>query len=671
MIVKNEARIIRRCLDAALPHVDGYVVCDTGSTDDTIDVVKTAGVEHGVPGHVFQAAWQNFGHNRTLAASGARGWIESAAWSLADTYLLFLDADMVLHARPEHDRRRLDAPSYHVAQDDGFLRYHNLRLARLSHDWRCVGVTHEYWEAMGAPPPERLDTLWIQDVGDGGSKADKFERDIRLLTEALARDPGNVRSMFYLAQSYFDTGRWSDAQEWYHRRWTAGGWDEERWYARYREGLCLIHLGDSERAAGVLLEAFQDRPTRAEPLHALARHYRERGRNHLAAMIAMRGLEVPFPSGDMLFVARPVYDWQLWEEISIAAFYAGKVYHPLGLGACERLLARHGHDDNFYNYVARNEVFYLQPLPARRRGSFTVSPENLVDQGVPYACANPSLVTWRGGLWANIRLVNYRQEKGVSYVAPGDGRIRTRNLTLRLDAIDGPARSERQNHPAPDAPPPAPHLPVLGIEDMRWIVHDDRIWFIGTSREIEGTGTNPQMVLGRMTEDAGAVEHMVHVRYQHERPIEKNWVPLSRDGGLHLVYEYDPTVVLRVDPASGQTTEVARSAPPWRAARLRGSTPFIRAPGPRERWIAVAHEVVYGDERFYTHRFVELDGDLRLVARSAPFVFDHAGIEYASGIVALDDDTLVISYGFEDREARWIETSWDDALHAIDRGQRT
>jgi len=341
MIVKNEAAIVRRCLDAALPHVDGYVVCDTGSTDATVDVVRAAGDAHGVAGEVHADAWRDFGHNRTLAARRGREFAARRGWPLGATYLLLLDADMILHVDADHDRARLEAPVYDVAQDDGALRYYNIRLVRLDRAWRSVGVTHEYWQAVdGAPAPRHLDTMWIEDRGDGGSKADKFERDIRLLRDGLASEPDNRRYLFYLAQSYFDVGRFGEAHDAYERRWRAGGWDEERWYARYKQGLSLLRAGEAERGAGVLLAAFDERPTRAEPLHALAKHYRERGQNHLATMLALRGLAVPYPEGDILFVASGVYDWQLWEELAITAFYAGPEHHARGLEACERLLAR-------------------------------------------------------------------------------------------------------------------------------------------------------------------------------------------------------------------------------------------------------------------------------------------------------------------------------------------
>ena len=41
MIVKNESRIIIRLLRSILPIIDGYCICDTGSTDNTIELIET------------------------------------------------------------------------------------------------------------------------------------------------------------------------------------------------------------------------------------------------------------------------------------------------------------------------------------------------------------------------------------------------------------------------------------------------------------------------------------------------------------------------------------------------------------------------------------------------------------------------------------------------------
>ena len=39
MIVKNESTIITRLLDSVISLIDHYVICDTGSTDNTTQII--------------------------------------------------------------------------------------------------------------------------------------------------------------------------------------------------------------------------------------------------------------------------------------------------------------------------------------------------------------------------------------------------------------------------------------------------------------------------------------------------------------------------------------------------------------------------------------------------------------------------------------------------------
>ena len=69
MIVKNEARkiegsdltVIERCLSSVRPVIDTIVICDTGSTDGTQEVIKSWAEKAGLESHVIDREWQDFG----------------------------------------------------------------------------------------------------------------------------------------------------------------------------------------------------------------------------------------------------------------------------------------------------------------------------------------------------------------------------------------------------------------------------------------------------------------------------------------------------------------------------------------------------------------------------------------------------------------------------------
>src|SRR5262245_40841050 len=82
MIVKDEAHVIRRCLDSVRPLIDSWVIVDTGSTDGTQDIIRTHFAD--LPGELFERPWKDFAHNRTEALELARG---------RAGYVLVMDAD--------------------------------------------------------------------------------------------------------------------------------------------------------------------------------------------------------------------------------------------------------------------------------------------------------------------------------------------------------------------------------------------------------------------------------------------------------------------------------------------------------------------------------------------------------------------------------------------------
>ena len=85
MIVRNESKVIERCLESVRPLLSGWVIVDTGSTDDTIEKIQRSLSD--IPGELHPREWVDFGHNRNEALSLARG---------IGTHLLLIDADMTI-----------------------------------------------------------------------------------------------------------------------------------------------------------------------------------------------------------------------------------------------------------------------------------------------------------------------------------------------------------------------------------------------------------------------------------------------------------------------------------------------------------------------------------------------------------------------------------------------
>ena len=208
--------------------------------------------------------------------------------------------------------------------------------------WRYVGVLHEYAECDGPCDEIRLEgDYYIESRRLGGRNLDprKYARDAEVLLAEVKRNPQDQRSVFYLAQSYYDDGDFASARKWYAQRSEMDGFDEETYYSLARVGDTMSHLGEPwPEVLDAYLKAWEFRPTRAEPLYAIARSYRLDERYQLGYLFAERAAKIPVPELDVLFVGSEVYTWRALDEKAVCASWIGKYEETVDL--CRRILAR-------------------------------------------------------------------------------------------------------------------------------------------------------------------------------------------------------------------------------------------------------------------------------------------------------------------------------------------
>jgi len=360
-IFKNESKNVYRCLNSIKDIIDYVSICDTGSTDNTIQLINDWGKENKIPTKVHfgeEQVFKDFGHNRTLSYTKA---IQS--FPQAD-YLLLIDADMVVKIEPSFKNVKLNADSYLFEQVTPDIRYWNVRMISTKYKWECVGVTHEYWECKNKSSSHtKIKDIWINDIGDGGSKENKFKRDIKLLTDGI-NDPSvneglKGRYKFYLANSYKDSNQPKEAIEWYEKRIEHGGWIEEIFYAYLNMGRAYSSLNDLPKATEAFMIAWEKRPTRAESLYELSKMYRLKGHNNIAMMYAERGYKIKYPVDDNLFIDHKVYNHLFLEEISIAGYYCDMESKQKGKSCVLKLLAMKDKIPNSnYQLAVSNAKFY-------------------------------------------------------------------------------------------------------------------------------------------------------------------------------------------------------------------------------------------------------------------------------------------------------------------------
>ena len=652
MIVRNEAAIIERSLASVIGHVDYYVIGDTGSSDRTMDIIKDFFDKHGVPGEIHQFPFIDFEQARNKS-------LEYAYASQGNfDYILFNDADMEL--KPSADwKKKIIYPVCSIRQKNDSMSYYNARLLHRSIKARYVGKTHEY---LSVPIPAKpIEGVWLMDHANGSSRSEKTERDLRLLKQSLSENPNDHRSLFYIAQTLKDLGRWYDALGYYKRRIKAGGWAEEVWYSAYMVAFCYKQLGKEAQFVNQSLEAFEMRPWRAEPLLPLARHYREAGKNELALMISERGTCIEFPKNDSLFIENIVYNRAFDNEISIAGFYT-KVLdkRQKAYNICMELAVSQDIPRDIQKLALQNSRFFAKKA-SEIFPSFNAIQLPAVPQTTPgFTAMNPSVVVSKDDkVYCVIRTVNYQMING-QYLSP-DNIIRTENYFCELSLPDfGIVSSTKINVQVTE---PQTDFPVKNHEDCRPFWWRGEWWGVATVRDRHPRG---QCEVSLFTLK-GNIEHVFH--HYPESPVadrnQKNWMPIVLPNDkLCFVYSCDPTVVLEAyetdDSKFNLRTYTSDPIPPFNLSTLRGSSQcvLISSRGTRDRYLLIGHEAFNDGGRDYAHRFVELDDKFHISRVSDLFHFVQSGIEFCAGMAILpanggDSEQLLISFGVADKEA-WI-----------------
>lgn len=654
MIVKNESKIIERCLNSVKDVVDCVSISDTGSTDNTIEIIENFLKKNKIPGKVHRHAWKNFGFNRSLSAKAAQETLLELKFPLLTTYLLLLDADMLLEVKKDFDKNKLLADSYLLEQKNNSIAYYNTRLIRASMPWECIGVTHEYWSCrVPNQTMDQITTLKIDDREDGGCKDDKFERDVRLLKQGILDEPGNERYMFYLGQSYRCLRQYQDAIKWYKNRIEKGGWIEEVWYSKCMIGEMYEEMGCWDQALAWYLEAYETVPQRSESLYKIATHYRQKGDNHLAYLFANQGSRIPYPKDFLLFVSYPVYDYQFDEEISIAGYYTP--YKNEGFSAANRLIFNKNTPPHIKETTYKNFLFYVENLKIAKQIPIEIElPPLFENSNEKYNPMNPSIKKTKEGYNLICRTVNYTQEKGNNYRSrdPHDPTVRTKNF---LVAYDPSFKMMGQREIIENIPRERYPSSVLGLEDCRLIESDRYHWIFSTTFDTHA-GTVGQ-TLCRIENNSDAkrallVEKFIPLQGPEPGRCEKNWLPFVRNGELLAIYGYDPLTILKIDRETGACEVLSKKESKHDFSKFRGSAPPIEFDS---GYLLLVHEVVFTDQRTYLHRFVYLDSDLNITKVSKPFTFLHKGIEYCCGMTMDGDQKqCILSVGIDDKEARLL-----------------
>ena len=338
IMCKNEKKRIHITLESVKNIADSLVIFDTGSTDNTLDIIRDFSDKNKIPLHIKQGEFIDFSTSRNES-------IEFAETFLNIDYLLMLDVNDELRGWQElrkyaDENINEDISAYLVNQEwwnGNVNKYFNIRFIRPRKSWRYTGVVHEYIKGDEIEDPKKTrlpeNIILYQDrTLDDDKTGKRFVRDEILLKKEYIKDPTEPRTVFYLAQTYSCLNDIESSYYYYKIRTTLVGFFEERFESCLKCGDFAIKLKlDWYESFTWYMKAFELIP-RVEPLLKIGEYHITSQNWILAHTYLSLACRLKYPDFCILFIDALAYDYKRWHLLGIVSYYVGNISE--GKAAC-------------------------------------------------------------------------------------------------------------------------------------------------------------------------------------------------------------------------------------------------------------------------------------------------------------------------------------------------
>lgn len=325
MIVKNESHLICDTLKNICENValDYWVISDTGSTDNTIELIENFFAEKKIPGEIIIHQWSNFSHNRNLAL---------IACTDKSDYILFFDADDYFDGDFRLPPLKLDAYYLQLSNESKSTQYLRKLIIKNNQNYTWRGVLHEFLESTQSETIGKISGNYQVISGRKGNRSldkEKYLKDAKMLEHAFyeGKDADLLpRYAFYCAQSYRDFGLIDQAIYWYQKRIEIDtGWFDEKNCCYEQLGLLFEKKNNHKEALYYWQCGIAFDPNRAECWYHTARRHSWNNHPSLAYCFSKQASSIKKPEGNRLFLNTSIYEYWCLYEWCLNAYKLGMI----------------------------------------------------------------------------------------------------------------------------------------------------------------------------------------------------------------------------------------------------------------------------------------------------------------------------------------------------------
>jgi hypothetical protein len=369
MIVRDEEVIIKRCLDSIKDIFDTYIICDTGSKDDTVGKIKEFMDTNNKIGEVIYREWKNFGENKTYLLK----YFKHESKVSDAKYIMWLDADEVFITDKNNPTSYLTKEDvenlYNTlerSRDNIYmfptlycgLEYDRWQIARNNQDYRWDYPVQELFVGCTENSTSYLKNFYNFSRKEGNSsRTSRGEADIKMLEDYLKDHPDDSRCVFYLGQAHSNI---DNAIENYKKRLNLGGYSEEKYISCLRLG--RLSKNDNDKVY-YWLQAIDISPNRLESIHELMMLYHNK-KDFKKACLYGKLASDNRTNNKFLFQEKDIYDYLFDFYFALSLHFNGEHNMACIVGQktidrihlCPPHIANQAKTNLFYYNKSKNET---------------------------------------------------------------------------------------------------------------------------------------------------------------------------------------------------------------------------------------------------------------------------------------------------------------------------
>lgn len=313
MIVRNSGEVLRTCLRTNKAFIDHWTVLDTGSTDNTPDIIREELKD--VPGNLYFGEFIDFSQarNKSLELSSKKC-----------KYTLILDDSYVLHGGKElRNILQSGKASCYIIKIgkyiDGFLRddYFSKRIIKSSDNLRYQYRVHEDIVVNDYKIRSISDSkIFIDDLTfaeHNKRSTNRYKKDIISLLLDYKDHPNNPRIVYYIAKTYYELEYPVKSLEFYNILKNIRDIKDDFLFSAYYDSTCIDFQQDDdvEKFKSKLVFIEKIFKNRVEPSYKLAVLHKESGDFAKVNEIVSRLITISKPILVETLIEHDIYDYYI------------------------------------------------------------------------------------------------------------------------------------------------------------------------------------------------------------------------------------------------------------------------------------------------------------------------------------------------------------------------